>query len=145
MIRIPTHRPPTHPGEMLLDEFLTPMGLTQRELANAPATKGLPAYSICRRYRNERHCAAANSDRGGRKSRVFRAVICGECESIDAGVTGVRKVGCYGIVEPHCSVRRLRKDPCFGSRAGDRQNHDDRLVDRGVRADWFGSGSCAGI
>src|SRR5919108_4740273 len=35
MIRIPTHRPPTHPGEMLLEEFLTPMGLTQRELAEA--------------------------------------------------------------------------------------------------------------
>lgn len=34
MIRIPTHRVPTHPGEMLLEEFLKPMGLTQRELAN---------------------------------------------------------------------------------------------------------------
>jgi len=35
MIRIPTDRTPTHPGEMLLEEFLIPMGLTQRELANA--------------------------------------------------------------------------------------------------------------
>jgi len=35
MIRIPTHRTPTHPGEMLLEEFLKPMGITQRELANA--------------------------------------------------------------------------------------------------------------
>ena len=35
MIRIPTHRAPTHPGEMLLEEFLKPMGLTQRELAKA--------------------------------------------------------------------------------------------------------------
>jgi len=35
MIRIPTHRAPTHPGEMLLEEFLLPMGLTQRELADA--------------------------------------------------------------------------------------------------------------
>ena len=35
MIRIPTHRTPTHPGEMLIDEFLKPMGLTQRELADA--------------------------------------------------------------------------------------------------------------
>ena len=34
MIRIPTHRTPTHPGEMLLKEFLTPMELTQRELAD---------------------------------------------------------------------------------------------------------------
>jgi len=35
MIRIPTHRAPTHPGEMLLEEFLKPMGLTQKELADS--------------------------------------------------------------------------------------------------------------
>ncbi len=35
MVRIPTHRTPTHPGEMLIEEFLKPMGLTQRELADA--------------------------------------------------------------------------------------------------------------
>ncbi len=35
MVRIPTHREPTHPGEMLLEEFLQPMGVTQRELAEA--------------------------------------------------------------------------------------------------------------
>lgn len=35
MIRIPTHRTPTHPGEMLLEEFLQPMGMTQRNLADA--------------------------------------------------------------------------------------------------------------
>ena len=35
MIRIPTKRVPTHPGEMLLEEFLIPMEITQRELADA--------------------------------------------------------------------------------------------------------------
>ena len=35
MVRIPTNRQPTHPGEMLLKEFLLPMGLTQRQLADA--------------------------------------------------------------------------------------------------------------
>ena len=35
MIRIPSNRLPTHPGEMLLLEFLNPLGLTQRELAEA--------------------------------------------------------------------------------------------------------------
>ncbi|MCG8337593.1 MAG: HigA family addiction module antitoxin [Proteobacteria bacterium] len=35
MVRIPTHRQPTHPGEMLLEEFLIPLDLTQRNLANA--------------------------------------------------------------------------------------------------------------
>ena len=34
MVRIPTHHEPTHPGEMLLEEFLNPLGLTQRELAD---------------------------------------------------------------------------------------------------------------
>jgi antitoxin HigA-1 len=33
MVRIPTHREPTHPGEMLLVEFLEPLGLTQKDLA----------------------------------------------------------------------------------------------------------------
>lgn len=37
MVRVPTHRRPTHPGEMLLEEFLLPMELTQRELADAIA------------------------------------------------------------------------------------------------------------
>ncbi len=35
MVRIPTHRQPTHPGEMLREEFLEPMGISQRELADA--------------------------------------------------------------------------------------------------------------
>lgn len=35
MVRVPTHREPTHPGEMLIEEFLVPMGITQRELANS--------------------------------------------------------------------------------------------------------------
>lgn len=34
MIRVPTKRAPTAPGEMLREEFLGPMGLTQRELAD---------------------------------------------------------------------------------------------------------------
>jgi addiction module HigA family antidote len=35
MVRVPSNRVPTHPGEMLVEEFINPMGLTQRELANA--------------------------------------------------------------------------------------------------------------
>ena len=30
---IPENRPPTHPGEMLLEEFLRPLGMTQSEAA----------------------------------------------------------------------------------------------------------------
>lgn len=35
MIKIPTNRTPTHPGEMLREEFLKPASITQRELADA--------------------------------------------------------------------------------------------------------------
>ncbi len=34
-MRIPTNRQPTHPGEMLREEFLIPMNLTQKDLADA--------------------------------------------------------------------------------------------------------------
>ena len=34
MVRVPTNRVPTHPGEMLLEEFLTPMGISQKDLAD---------------------------------------------------------------------------------------------------------------
>lgn len=34
MLRIPTHRPPTHPGEMLREEFLGPFEMTAQKLAN---------------------------------------------------------------------------------------------------------------
>src|SRR5438093_13622066 len=30
---LPAHRPPTHPGEMLLKEFLDPLGVSQVEAA----------------------------------------------------------------------------------------------------------------
>ena len=31
--RLPTHRPPTHPGEMLFEEFLKPLGISQSAFA----------------------------------------------------------------------------------------------------------------
>jgi addiction module HigA family antidote len=35
MIRVPTGRQPTHPGEMLREEFLEPLNLTQKQLADS--------------------------------------------------------------------------------------------------------------
>jgi plasmid maintenance system antidote protein VapI len=32
-MRIPSKRPPTRPGEMLLEEFIKPLGMSQTELA----------------------------------------------------------------------------------------------------------------
>lgn len=34
-MKIPKYRPPSHPGTLLLKDFLEPMGITQRELADA--------------------------------------------------------------------------------------------------------------
>lgn len=34
-MNIPIYRAPTHPGEMLLAEFLEPMGISQKTLADA--------------------------------------------------------------------------------------------------------------
>lgn len=33
MTRIPSYRQPTHPGEVLFEEFIKPLGVTQAELA----------------------------------------------------------------------------------------------------------------
>jgi len=33
MVRLPTNEPPAHPGEMLLEEFLKPLGMSQAKLA----------------------------------------------------------------------------------------------------------------
>jgi len=33
MTRLPTHRPPTHPGEMLMEEILKPLGVSQTDFA----------------------------------------------------------------------------------------------------------------
>ena len=35
MIRVPTNRTPQHPGEILLEDYLQPMGISQTQLANA--------------------------------------------------------------------------------------------------------------
>lgn len=40
---LPKHRRPTHPGEILLKEFLEPMGLSQVELA---ASLGIPVQRV---------------------------------------------------------------------------------------------------
>jgi len=35
MVRIPKYREPTHPGKILREEFLLPMSISQRDLADA--------------------------------------------------------------------------------------------------------------
>ena len=47
----PTHRAPTHPGEMLLENFLKPLELTQRDLADAIGVPYQRVNEIVRRRR----------------------------------------------------------------------------------------------
>ena len=48
---VPTHRAPTHPGEMLLEDFLKPLELTQRDLADAIGVPYQRVNEIVRRRR----------------------------------------------------------------------------------------------
>lgn len=50
-VRVPTHRAPTHPGEMLREEFLVPMGITQQALADAIHVPYQRVNEIVRRRR----------------------------------------------------------------------------------------------
>ncbi len=65
MIGLPTHRPPTHPGEMLVEEFLKPLGLTQVELARR---LGIPFQRVNQIVRRKR---AVTPDTALRLARLF--------------------------------------------------------------------------
>ena len=65
MVRVPTHRPPTHPGEMLLEEFLEPLGLTQTALAQRIEVPFQRVNSLVKGRR------ALTPDTALRLSRVF--------------------------------------------------------------------------
>jgi len=52
---VPTHRPPTHPGEILLEEFLKPLGLTQ---VAAAARMGIPLNRLNEIVRRRRGMTA---------------------------------------------------------------------------------------
>ena len=71
MVRVPTHREPTHPGEMLLEEFLKPMDLTQRELANAIHVP----YQRVNEIVNRRRCNARNSAAFGEVLRHVSRIL----------------------------------------------------------------------
>jgi antitoxin HigA-1 len=43
---LPTHRPPTHPGDMLLKEFLEPLGVSQVEADSAFSVGRLAAQDV---------------------------------------------------------------------------------------------------
>jgi len=50
--RLPGKRPPTHPGEMLLEEFIKPLELTQTELARRLGVSYPRLNEIIKGYRS---------------------------------------------------------------------------------------------
>jgi addiction module HigA family antidote len=65
MHRLPTHRAPTHPGEMLSLEFLAPLDMTQVELAERI---GVPFQRVNQIVRRKR---AVTPDSALRLARLF--------------------------------------------------------------------------
>ena len=62
---LPTRRPPTHPGEMLLKEFLEPLDVSDR--SGEPHERPLPATQRNRKgppQCKRRHCAPARGPHG---------------------------------------------------------------------------------
>lgn len=62
---MPTNRPPFHPGEILLKDFLEPMNLSQSELANR---LGIPFQRVNQIVRGKR---SVTPDTALRLSRLF--------------------------------------------------------------------------
>ena len=66
MGRLPTHRPPTHPGEMLLEEYLKPLGLSQSEFAKRIGVSPARLNEIIKGHRS------VTTDTALRLARVLR-------------------------------------------------------------------------
>ena len=64
-VGLPTRRPPTSPGEMLREEFLVPLGITQSELATR---MNVPVGRVNQILQNKR---AVTADTAVRLSRVL--------------------------------------------------------------------------
>lgn len=64
-VGLPTHRPPTSPGEMLREEFLVPLELTQSELAER---MGVPVGRVNQILQEKR---AVTADTAVRLSQVL--------------------------------------------------------------------------
>ena len=69
MIRIPTNRAPSHPGEILREEFLGPMNITQVELAERLGIPFQRVNQICREKR------AVTPDTALRLARLFDTTV----------------------------------------------------------------------
>lgn len=65
MIRLPTNRPPSHPGEILREDFLIPLEITQVDLADR---LGIPFQRVNQIVREKR---SVTPDTALRLARLF--------------------------------------------------------------------------
>jgi antitoxin HigA-1 len=61
--QLPKQRPATHPGEMLLEEVLKPLGISQSEIAIRPGVSYPPLKEIVRGRRSVAPDTALRPDR----------------------------------------------------------------------------------
>jgi antitoxin HigA-1 len=71
MTRLPKNRPPTHPGEMLLEEFLNPLGISQKEFAHRIGVSYVRLNSIVNGRRGVTPDTALRLERATRMSAGF--------------------------------------------------------------------------
>lgn len=75
MVRIPSDREPKHPGEMLLQEFLLPLGVTQRDLATAIQVPFQRVNEVVRGRRGVTPCTALGLSRFSGTSPDFWIIL----------------------------------------------------------------------
>jgi hypothetical protein len=90
MVRIPTNEAPAHPGEILLEDYLKPLGMTQVELAGrleAPLNRVNEIVKGKRKRPRRPSSASAGSSRKSGRPRE----IAGRCELGEVGVIGIQR------------------------------------------------------
>ncbi len=101
MVRIPTDRAPTHPGEMLLEEFLRPMELTQRELA---AAIQVPYQRVNELVNGKRGVTPSTALRLGKFFGMSADFWLNLQQRWDLYQALKREVGVLETIQPHSSV-----------------------------------------
>ena len=73
MLRIPTDRRPTHPGEVLLEEFLEPLDMTPE------GTRGCHSRAVSASQCNRQRATRRYAQHGAEAGEVFRQ----QCRLLD--------------------------------------------------------------
>src|SRR5690606_34546860 len=84
MTRLPKNRRPTHPGEMLLEEFLVPLGITQKDFAARIGVTYVRLNEIINGRRGVTPDTALRLERATGMSAAFWLNLQRDCELWDA-------------------------------------------------------------